>query len=273
MQLFSYHTHTNSLGIFDGINTADEMISRAEELGFQEIGISNHLICNPGICEIDKMQSMYFRNYAQAEQIYKQVIDEIRKTALRHKIKVYVGFEVDYFDNKEWLDFFDRMRKSLDVDYYIGASHFIYNNNFSKILKISYLKRRPDLLDDEIIKKGLENHWKNLVAAIKNGWFSFMAHIDQITSKGFCQTSEWDAAKWSVIEALAESRTGFELSTKGLRKTNHFFPENWIVEELNKRKVPVVISDDAHSVAQLGENFDKAEVFLSEINYVNRLKF
>lgn len=41
MQNFSYHTHT----VFsDGHNTIEEMLDRAEELGWREIGISDHLI-------------------------------------------------------------------------------------------------------------------------------------------------------------------------------------------------------------------------------------
>lgn len=273
MQNYTYHSHTNSLGIFDGADSADKMIGRAEELGFCEIGISNHLICHPGLCEIDKMQAMYFRDYQQAENIYKKAIDDIREAAAKHKIKVYVGFEVDYFNDKDWLNFFERVRKSLDVDYYIGASHFIYNNDFSKILKISYLKKHPDLLDEEILSSGLTNHWRNLIAAIKSGWFTFMAHIDQITAKGFCTDTIWDDLKWQIIETFASSKTGCELSTKGLRQTKDFFPATWIVKELNKHNVPLIISDDAHSVSQLGENFNKAETFLAEINYRNRIKF
>ena len=48
MQKFSYHTHTNILG-FDGKNTAEEMIKKAEEIGFEEIGISNHFIYHPNL--------------------------------------------------------------------------------------------------------------------------------------------------------------------------------------------------------------------------------
>ena len=39
-QNFSYHTHTN---FSDGKNTVLEMVKRAKELGFCELGISDHL--------------------------------------------------------------------------------------------------------------------------------------------------------------------------------------------------------------------------------------
>lgn len=45
MQKFSYHTHTNSFGVYDGHNSAAEMIAAAEAAGYTELGISNHLIC------------------------------------------------------------------------------------------------------------------------------------------------------------------------------------------------------------------------------------
>ena len=46
MQNFSYHTHT----VFsDGHNTIEEMLDRAEELGWREIGISDHLIVHKNI--------------------------------------------------------------------------------------------------------------------------------------------------------------------------------------------------------------------------------
>lgn len=46
MQNFSYHTHTN---ISDGKNTIEEMVAKAVDLGWKEIGISNHLIVHKDI--------------------------------------------------------------------------------------------------------------------------------------------------------------------------------------------------------------------------------
>ena len=49
MQKFSYHTHTNSFGLFDGRNTVEEMIEGAYRAGYTELGISNHLIYHPNM--------------------------------------------------------------------------------------------------------------------------------------------------------------------------------------------------------------------------------
>lgn len=272
MQTYTYHCHTNTLGIYDGNNSADEMISRAEELGFTEIGISNHLICHPNIGYVDRLQNMYFKDYKAAEEIFKRTVDEIRTASLKHKIKVWVGFEVDYFHEPEWCRFFELLRNNLCADYFIGSSHFIYNHNYSNIMANAYLKRHPEYLDAEIRREGLQMHWENIKNCAASGYFDFIAHLDQIKNKGFCGGPEWDDAKYKVIEALAASGTGFEVNTKGLRSDDGIYPSAWIIKELNKRNVPVVISDDAHRIEQIGENFAVAESLLEELHYQNRFK-
>lgn len=55
VQNFTYHSHNNSQGIFDGSNSAEEMIGKAEELGFEAIGVSNHLCLHPNMPLANKM--------------------------------------------------------------------------------------------------------------------------------------------------------------------------------------------------------------------------
>ena len=99
MQKFSYHTHTDSFGVYDGHNSATEMIAAAEAAGYTELGISNHLICKKGI---SRFSPQFFDDFKQAETVYLKTIDEIRTAAQKYKIKVYVGFEVDYFKSADW---------------------------------------------------------------------------------------------------------------------------------------------------------------------------
>ena len=68
MQKFTYHTHNNNFGIYDGHNTAAEMIERAEKLGFEEIGVSNHLIYHSNI-PID--EDMFLDDYQKVEDLCK----------------------------------------------------------------------------------------------------------------------------------------------------------------------------------------------------------
>lgn len=84
MQKFSYHTHTNSFGVYDGHNSAAEMIAAAEAAGYTELGISNHLICKKGI---SRFTPQFFDDFKIAETVYLKTIDEIRTAAQNIKLK------------------------------------------------------------------------------------------------------------------------------------------------------------------------------------------
>ena len=78
--------------------------------------------------------------------------------------------------------------------------------------------------------------------------------------------SDYDA----IINALAENNMATELSTKGLRKSDDFFPCHNLLNKITAKNIPLVISDDAHRCTEVGYMFDKAEKVLSELKYNNR---
>ena len=73
MQDFTYHTHNNNFNFFDGHNSAEEMISRAEEMGFKTIGVSNHLIWHPNVDT--SHEPMFLADIDKAIDIHKRSID------------------------------------------------------------------------------------------------------------------------------------------------------------------------------------------------------
>ena len=75
------------------------------------------------------------------------------------------------------------------------------------------------------------------------------------------------------MEALKISGIGAEISTKGLRKIGDFYPDEWFLKKIKEQGIPMVISDDAHKVEELGFDFDKAEERLSEFGILNRIMF
>ena len=269
MQKFSYHTHTNSFGVFDGHNSAEEMISAAESIGYTELGISNHLICKK---ECSSFSPQFFDNFQKAETVYLKNIEEIRSAAQKHKIKVYVGFEVDYFKSAEWRRCFEKLRSRLDVDYLIGSTHCLMNSDASWILNIYEMNRKPIIVDEETKREGIKNYWLNIIESIKSGYFDFIAHLDVIKIFGMGLEPEWDEYKWKVIEALTETKHPYELNTSGWTKAGEQHPHTWMLRELSNCNVPIVISDDAHSTSMLARNFSEAEKLLADLNYKSRWK-
>jgi len=269
MQNYTYHCHTHALGKYDGRNTAQEMIEQAEKIGFTEIGISNHMCYHPNMIHSNPMN---INDINEAIDTYQQIIEEVRQAAAFTTIKVFVGFEVDFFSSKLWRDDFETIMSNIKADYYIGASHVIQTADESIIINPYDVLHHGYPCPENFIVENYHNYWKNIVEAIKSGYFSFIAHLDLHKIFRLGIEPEWDNPKRKVIEALTEYKQPFELNTSGWNKSNEQHPHDWMLKELAVCKVPVIISDDAHSIQMLGQHFSRAEQLLSDINYTTRWK-
>lgn len=269
MQLFSYHTHTNFSG-FDGKNTAEEMINRAEEIGFKEIGISNHLIYHPNLQEKD---NMFFNDISEIEKVATATVENIRKAAEKSKIKVYAGFEVDFFPSVKWRKDFERIQKNIDADYFIGSTHMLRDKEEKHIYNMyHYYYKSERHFKDEILKEYLANYWQTVTEAVKSGYFAFIAHLDVYRIFRIFDHLHFGKEIDGLIDAFGEYKTPFELNTSGWTKYGTQHPEDSFLLRLKDKNVPIVISDDAHSTSMLAQHFDRAENLLQSLNYTNRWK-
>ena len=268
MQKFSYHMHTNTFDAFDGRNSAQEMIAKAIEVGYEKMGFSNHLAFHPNMPQQSKM---FFSDYNKAVDLYKRVVEEIRTVSLNFKVDVKVGFEVDFFSSSRWRKLFEKIQKEIKADYYIGATHYLRNESESYIMSLYYLQKNPQIkINEDDLTLYLNLYWDNIIESIKSGYFNFIAHLDVCKLFGFCLEESWNDRKWEVIETLAKYKQPFELNTSGWTKVGEQHPQDWVITELNKRDVPVIISDDAHSVDMIAQHFERAESLLKSMNYKNR---
>ncbi len=269
-QKFSYHMHSNSLGIFDGQSTTKDMINKAAEVGFEEMGISNHLTYHPTLI---KTHPMFFNEYDKLEDTIMRCAEEIREEAAKAPIKVSLGFEVDFFPSNQWRDAFEKIREKVQADYYIGTGHFIRDDLEENICCLYYPPNIGPKRTKEYLDNGTKNYYKNLVLAVESGYFDFIAHLDVLNL--FRQYDEFDRTKeiMELVETLAKHNHAYEINTSGWSKINIQHPQDWIIEELCKRDVPVVINDDAHHVDQVARFFPQAEELLAKLNYKNRWTF
>lgn len=268
MQKFSYHTHTNILN-FDGRNTAEEMIKRAEEIDFEELGISNHFIYHPNLHEKD---NMFFSDYNAFEKAMGVIVDSVRNASKNSKIKVYAGFEVDYFPSLQWEKDFEKIRKNIDADYYIGSTHMMRDDKEEHLYNMYHYYYSEHRFKDEDVKKYISNYWKNIKFAVESGYFDFIAHLDVYRIFKIFDKLSFEEEVNDLIETFGKYKTPFELNTSGWTKYGVQHPEDSIIERLRDKNVPVVISDDAHSVTMLAQHFEHAENLLKEMNYTNRWK-
>ena len=265
MQRFSYHTHTT---FSDGKNTANEMVDQAERLGLKEIGISDHLIVHKNISQTKNypfLQKMTFSNFKDAYERCSRHIESLRNLQKDHQIKIRVGFETDFFIYDGWQDQMKELLEKLDYDYLINGNHFIMDETGDYIEDMTYVARHPDDISDEIIKAYIKRHFQTLEKAIRSKNFTFLAHLDYIKKLSAYKEQDFDIEIKNVIQALKETNTACELNTKGLRRSNGFYPAQSILEKLIQSDISLLISDDSHQTNEMCFEFEAADQYLNQL--------
>lgn len=258
IQNFSLHTHTT---FSDGTNSISEMVAQAKKLGWRAIGISDHLSIHPTLTK----GYTYFSSFKEALEPVKKHIADIRQVGEENpEIKVYAGFEVDYFPIPGWMDEFREFKQKIDVDYLINGNHQVTNEDGTEVYEIYHFQRYG--LSEAQNKELFHNHFNNIREAVESGEFTFLAHIDFARWSGVIDKFDFTKEIKGIVTALKAQKMPTEINTKGKNSIGSFYPARWIIEDLVKNGIPLVISDDAHSVSQLGQYFNEAEDLLAQLS-------
>lgn len=278
VQNFSYHSHTN---FSDGKNSLAEMVAKAKSLGFCELGISNHLCIHKNMrqslsCPLWKKRGndhIFKNDFKSVLPEFQKHCEEIRELSKAENIKLYVGFEVDFFTYSGWFEEFKDFLSQLDYDYVITGNHMLFDEKCENLFDIYDL---PELYSDYSLQQEfLQRHFETIKKAVESGVFKFLAHIDYARKIGnaIYNADAYLPKQLEILDVLQKQNTAMEISTKGLRKIGDFYPGEPILAAAAERNIKFVISDDAHAVSELGDRFDLAEARLSRFGIKNRLKF
>lgn len=276
MQKFSYHTHT----VFsDGENSIDEMLEQAVKCGYEQIGVSDHLIINEFIVDNKvphknpkyAQQKMYINSFGEkTTKLLQSHISKIRETANKYPIEVLVGFEVDFFSYDGWLDKFSSLIDEIDIDYLIIGNHFCMDEKGKIVAGAESLS--SFIPDENEQKKYIKIYFENYMNSIKSGLFDFCAHLTYIGRSGVCNVEDYYAEYVKILKAVKESGMAIELNTRKDIVVRKFMPSMPILEAARDIDIPILISDDCHDKNKMMIGFKEAEDLLSELNYTNRWK-
>ncbi len=266
MQKFTLHTHT--IG-FDGRDTPADMVACANKLGMHTIGISNHFIVYPGIestpmfhAALERGYStMYASSFDMALERFRPHYDELRN--IKSDVRILHGMEVDFFPGNAWRDGFDAACDTLCPDYKIGAAHFVeYGGRLCNSYDIKMAT--PD--DQEQMTR---IYWENIARAASSGLFNWMAHLDLIKCVDIARDEKWVPLENMALDAISAADIGVEINTKGISAVGEQYPSNRILRGCVGRGIPILVSDDAHRVGDIGRSFDVANDLISQIGIKN----
>lgn len=250
--LANYHTHTYHCRHACG--QPKEYVMTAIENQFDVLGFSDHV---PYPAE-DGFVSGIRMPLSETES-YIAEIKELRE-AYRNQIKIYVGYEAEFFPNS-----FDAMLKNIGkfgYDYLILGQHFIDSESNG------FYSGKP--CGEEQLKKYVDQ----VIAAMKTGLFAYVAHPDLIHYRE--DTAVYRREMSRLCQASLDYDIPLEFNMLGFReKRSYPYSEFWrLVSEMGCK---TVIGWDAHSPENLGErliyNQALAELKKHDITPVERIDF
>ena len=181
--------------------------------------------------------------------------DEIEKLrAANPDVKIRAGIELDNDPvrsaaGRQWIEkHWDRL------DFVLGSVHFL---------------ERPDQMFDSVpvgaeqfagrdIDEIYADYFQRIREIAGSGLIDCLAHLDLIKIHGHRPNSRIEDLVGETLDFIAARGLAIELSTAGWRKpVNELYPSDEIIQLALAKGIRFTTASDAHSHAQLAENYDR----------------
>jgi histidinol-phosphatase (PHP family) len=278
----SLHTHT----IFcDGKDDVETMCRAAYEKGLASVGFSSHApVGKTGLKTFWHMKDEKLGEY----------IDEVKAARLRWegKLSVYLGLEVDYIKGLRSPS--DKDIKDLNLDYTIGAVHYLTPPHGDLFTIDGHLEELENGILDGFDGDGeamLSAYLNNIMEMVTLGGFDIVAHLDLVkkhySSKGSSafrekqghwfemENADYMRRMEEIVRAISSAGLVVEANTGGINRgyITETYPSLAVLRLLYKYNVPVMISADAHRADNLDGHYREARQILLDAGYSSHVLF
>ena len=259
----NFHCHSS---YSDGKGTPEDIIKKAIEFEMPSIGISEH-------CPVPFKTAWNLK--AEKVDEYINLIADLKRS-YANKIEVYCGMEVDYIEamQNEIL----KNSKIEKLDFIIGSIHFLgfLNNQVWNIDGTSELFRQGM---EEIYKndgkKLVVEYYRNVIHMVRELNPAIIGHLDKIRLHNtgdiyFSEESEhYRNSALEALDVIKNTNCLVEVNTRGLYKhlNKEPYPSLWMLKQMKKRGIKIVLSSDSHVPEDLLRNFREAIDFVKEAGY------
>lgn len=268
--LTNYHSHSNYC---DGSSALEDYIIEAINLGFTSYGFSSHAPL-PFSCQWAMPENQI--------QDYLRRIDYL-KLKWKDELSIWKSLEIDYFPE------FDSERreklKQLKLDYTIGSVHFLDCFPDGTPWAIDDSNRKFQIGLEEIfhgdIKKVVKKYYQYIRKMVREEQFTIIGHLDKIKMHNkyfpyFDEQDEWYKEEIeNTLNTIKISSSIIEVNTRGWYKgkSTDLYPSEWILQEIAKKEIPIVLNSDAHMPSEINLGFDFALEKLEKIGFKNLKNF
>jgi len=244
-----YHTHPQGHAVRPyTVELLQPWIDRCRERGIKSIAFTDHDRYREGV-DFD-------------------VIARLRE--INSDVEILAGIELDNDpvtgeSGLKWVEtHWDRL------DFVLGSVHYL--NDASRMFDGADQSGQLQSLG---LERAYEEYRSQLDALIRRGHVDCLSHLDLIKIHGLLPDT-YDPAKFfgSILEQIAAAGLAMEINTAGWRKpVGEQYPAEPILHSALALKIPITISSDAHSYAQLTEDYGKLEPLLERIGLEKPTRF
>jgi histidinol-phosphatase (PHP family) len=250
-----YHTHTPLCR--HAIGEPVELAARAAQLGFTEMGFSDH----------SPMPRDDFDNWRMRLDQLEEYVEKVRLAQRTHpSLTIKLALEVDYLPGHE--DWIRALAARHPWDYFIGSVHYVSD---------SWAVDDPSRLSEWKTRDAFEVwsvYFDRLTMAAESRLFDIIGHADLPKKFGFRPQRDITGLVDRFLQSAASSGVAVELNTAGLRKEcREIYPAPAIVRMMHQHGIPITFGSDAHAVEEVGMNFAEAIALARSVGYTETCRF
>lgn len=234
LQLFAdYHTHPQGHRVQPyTLDLLQPWVDSARQKGIMDIAFTDHDRYHTGI-DFDELDRLRQKN---------------------PDVKIRAGIELDNDPatsaaGRKWIE-----QNWERLDFVLGSVHYLSQPEqmFDSVPDGARQFSGRDI--DDIYS----DYFRRIREIAATGLVDCLAHLDLVKIHGHRPRTAIAELVEETLELIRTKQLAIELSTAGWRKpVNELYPGDEIISAAMKKSIPFTIASDAHSWAQLGENYER----------------
>jgi histidinol-phosphatase (PHP family) len=185
-------------------------------------------------------------------------IDKLREKT--PDLKIRAGIELDNDPEtsaagRKWVE------KNWDkLDFVLGSVHYLECDD----QMFDSVPAGAAQFENRNVDEIYTDYFRRVREVAATGFVDCLAHVDLIKIHGHRSNARVTDLIEETLEFIRSRNLAIELSTAGWRKpVNELYPSDEIVRIAMEKGIPFTTASDAHSHAQLGENFERLAAKMS----------
>jgi histidinol-phosphatase (PHP family) len=209
-------------------------------------------------CRERGIESIAFTDHDRyCDGVVFEVIDRLREKNPNVHILIGIELDNDPVTSKHGLSWVEKNWDRLDL--VLGSVHY-----FSGEKQMFDGSDQSTQIDRRGAERAFSEYLEQVTSLVRRGHVDCLSHLDLIKIHGLFPKSYDPIATFEpLLELIRQSDLAIEINTAGWRKkVGEQYPNVAILRRAVALEIPITISSDAHSYAQVAEDYERLEALL-----------